>query len=147
MPVQDALRQNSVEIDSVSLLSADLAAPDAAGSSSGPNIGVIVGGIAGAVCGIAIIIVAVLLFMRLKRRHKNAVPKAAVQPEPEFKAKPFYEAYSKGPEPDMTDIEADAVSGTAQDLIPLGPYGMLLLHVVGVQACNHRQTRCLEKFM
>ncbi|EIE24646.1 hypothetical protein COCSUDRAFT_46891 [Coccomyxa subellipsoidea C-169] len=105
----DALRQNSVEIDSVSLLSADLAAPDAAGSSSGPNIGVIVGGIAGAVCGIAIIIVAVLLFMRLKRRHKNAVPKAAVQPEPEFKAKPFYEAYSKGPEPDMTDIEADAV--------------------------------------
>ena len=78
---------------------------------------------------IAIIVVISLLCMRNRKGKSMGVVKhTAVQPEPEFKAKPFYEAYSKGPEPDRgtstADIEADAASGKNKVLI-LMSHGLL----------------------
>lgn len=111
---QDAMRQRSVQVDAVSLLSADLTAPDASSGGSGPNIAAIAGGTAAAVAVLAAIVVTALLCRRRKKKLVAAVSvqKPAVQSQPEFKAKPFYEAYSTGAKSmaasSIADIEADA---------------------------------------
>ncbi len=122
--VQEAMKQRSVQVDSVSLLSADLAAPDASSGGGGPNIAAIAGGVAAAVAVIAAIVVTALLWRRRKAKLVGAVSvqNPAFQPQPEFKAKPFYEAYSKGADPaargSTADIEADAASIASGMSIP-----------------------------
>ena len=112
------MKQRSVQVDSISLLSADLAAPDASSGGSGPNIAVIAGGVAAAVAFIAAVVVTALLCRRRKAKLVGGVSTQdpTFQPQPEFKAKPFYEAYSKGATPaaggSTADIEADAASAS-----------------------------------
>ena len=94
-PVQAALKQRGLAVDSVKLLSSGVTAPvqataQAAGSP-GVNIPVIAGGAAAAV---AVLVAAVGAFVALRmrgRRRQVGDARAAKEPrEPEFRAEPFY---------------------------------------------------------
>lgn len=115
---QDAMKQRNMQVDTVSLLSADLAASDASSGGNAPNIAAIAGGVAAAVAAIAAIVVTALLCRRRKAKLMGGVSmqNPTSQPQLEFKAKPFYEGYSKGANPaaggSTADIEADAASAS-----------------------------------